>query len=208
MLKDFDTPLKTSSNYVETHRTVSGPDGTREYHEFRSYNTGGESDARNVSTGGDFNLERQVQHMIPLNASSTSSLDRSYPGLTSTGMVSSVQQKKTSHITTYKVHTNQYSSNGERIGTTSGTSGQLEFESERPGSRLKQNIDELDTLLSDLNNARGSGSAASGVGGSGSSHYHREHHHHHHQQHDYNPTGSSDDYSLSDTGLQVSLQCC
>ena len=27
-------------------------------------------------------------------------------------------------------------------------------DNERPGSRLKQNIDELDTLLSDLNNAR------------------------------------------------------
>ena len=34
------------------------------------------------------------------------------------------------------------------------TSGSAADDSERPGSRLKQNIDELDTLLSDLNNAR------------------------------------------------------
>merc|ERR1712106_1084227 len=47
-------------------------------------------------------------------------------------------------FTTYKVQSNQYTSAGN----------ELETDQERPGSRLKQNIDELDTLLYDLNNAR------------------------------------------------------
>jgi len=67
-------------------------------------------------------------------------------------------------------------------------------ENERPGSRLKQNIDELDTLLSDLNNAKENSSSAV----SSSQPQHR--------QHDYpgNRVGatSSDDYSVSDSGFQ------
>jgi len=68
-------------------------------------------------------------------------------------------------------------------------------ENERPGSRLKQNIDELDTLLSDLNNAKENSSST--VSASQQQH---------HRQHDYprNRGGatSSDDYSLSDSGFQ------
>jgi hypothetical protein len=37
-----DPALKSSTNYVETHRTIKGPDGTREYHEVRSYSSGGD----------------------------------------------------------------------------------------------------------------------------------------------------------------------
>ena len=59
------------------------------------------------------------------------------------------QQQQQQQFTTYKVQSNQYSSSGERI-----LSGEREEDDERPGSRLKQNIDELDTLLYDLNNAR------------------------------------------------------
>jgi len=65
----------------------------------------------------------------------------------------------------------------------------------RPGSRLKQNIDELDTLLYDLNSAKGSSSTTS------------QHHSQRLHQNDYQSQRSgggisSDDYSLSDSGLQ------
>ena len=48
-------------------------------------------------------------------------------------------------LTTYKVQSNQYGACGERISAE---------DDDRPASRLKQNIDDLDTLLYDLNNAR------------------------------------------------------
>ena len=153
MLKDLEGSLKASSNYIESHRTYSGPEGTQEYHEVRQYNSGGGGgDAPGSRQLGDFDLERQVQHMMPagassmLNGSSTSASSQ----LQSTGMVSSVQQQKqSSSYTTYKVQTNQYSSGGDRIEYQ-----QQPQQGSRPGSRLKQNIDELDTLLDDLNNAR------------------------------------------------------
>ncbi len=49
----------------------------------------------------------------------------------------------------------QYSSSYSKAsyGGEGRTGSPLE-EDDRPGSRLKQNIDELDTLLYDLNNAR------------------------------------------------------
>ena len=175
MLKDLDSALKASTNYIETHRTVRGPEGTREYHEVRSYSSGGDRRAE----PGDFNLERQVQHMMPLNAPSPS-LDRHYSALQSANMVSSVQQQKSTSYTTYKVQSNQYSTTGDRMVAADYNDG------ERPGSRLKQNIDELDTLLSDLNNARGTTNGDS-------RHPTGEYHHH---------GASSDDYSLSDSGLQ------
>ena len=56
----------------------------------------------------------------------------------------------------------------------------------RPGSRLKANIDELDTLLSDLNNAQTQRSTNS-------------------QQHE---TSSEDYGEQSSTHLQVSIQIC
>jgi hypothetical protein len=61
-------------------------------------------------------------------------------------MVSTVQQKKTTTYTTYKIESKQCSS-------TDGLAGGDLCEAERPGSRLKQNIDELDNLLSDLHKA-------------------------------------------------------
>ena len=75
------------------------------------------------------------------------------------------QQQQQQSFTTYKVQSNQYTSSGERVDHDMN-------DNERPGSRLKQNIDELDTLLSDLNNAKQS------------------------QGPDY--TASSDDYSFSE----------
>jgi hypothetical protein len=74
-------------------------------------------------------------------------------------MVSSVQSKQS--YTAYKVQSNQYSSTGERIISC----GQHEEQpTERPGSRLKQNIDELDTLLYDLNNANNNARKMSDAG--------------------------------------------
>ena len=174
MLKDLDNALRASSNYIETHRTVRGPEGTREFHEVRSFSSGG--DQRGPDSG-DYNLERQVQHMIPLSAPSPS-LDRHYSSLQSANMVSSVQQQKS--YTTYKVQSNQYSNSGGKMVPVDYSDG------ERPGSRLKQNIDELDTLLLDLNNVRGPANGDT-----------------RHQPTDQHPYGaSSDDYSLSDSGQQ------
>ena len=59
MLKDLDTALKASTNYIENHRTTQLPNGGhQEYHEYRSTTTSGTP--RNVGGGDDFNLERQV----------------------------------------------------------------------------------------------------------------------------------------------------
>lgn len=85
--------------------------------------------------------------MMPSNSGMSS-----YSGLQSANMVSSVQQSSSSY-TSYKVQSNSYSSAGSRIDYDSSNAGQ-QHASERPGSRLKANIDELDTLLSDLNNAQ------------------------------------------------------
>lgn len=81
-------------------------------------------------------------------------------------------------------------------------------ETERTGSKLKQNIDELDTLLSDLNNAKGTSSSTA----MSTSHHQQQGHISHHQNHDYNSSmrgggggggaTSSDDYSQSDSGFQ------
>ena len=60
MLKDLDQALKASTNYIESHRTVQLPNGTQEYHEYRSTSSSGTP--RNVA--GDFNLERQVSLKI------------------------------------------------------------------------------------------------------------------------------------------------
>jgi hypothetical protein len=155
MLKDLEGSLKASTNYIESHRSYSGPTGTQEYHEVRSYSSGGGAgdqphSAATVPINDDFNLERQVQHMMPSSSVATNGSSSSQ--LQSANMVSSVQQNKS--YTTYKVQTNQYGNSGERIASGD--------QQERPGSRLKQNIDELDTLLYDLNNARKMSSDAGG----------------------------------------------
>jgi len=157
MLKDLEGSLKASTNYIESHRSYTGPEGSQEYHEVRQYNSGG--GVPGSRQPDDFDLERQVQHMMPpgatssmLNGSSASASSQ----LQSTGMVSSVQQQKQSSYTTYKVQTNQYGGAGDRIEY------QPQQQGSRPGSRLKQNIDELDTLLDDLNNARKVSSDVSG----------------------------------------------
>eukprot|EP00090_Calanus_glacialis_P004590 TRINITY_DN13447_c0_g1_i10.p1 TRINITY_DN13447_c0_g1~~TRINITY_DN13447_c0_g1_i10.p1 ORF type:complete len:593 (-),score=172.80 TRINITY_DN13447_c0_g1_i10:1077-2855(-) len=131
VLKDLENGLKQSTNYIqESHKQFTGPDGSQEWHE--------------VKRGADpnvFDLEQQVQHMIP-----SAMQDRR------TNMSSAQQntnsQNTSNQFTTYKVQSNQYSGGGERI-----TSPVMD-DDDRPASRLKQNIDELDTLLYDLNNAR------------------------------------------------------
>merc|ERR1719297_699972 len=66
-------------------------------------------------------------------------------------MVSSMQTSSSKQsYTSYKVQSNSYTSRHL-------DSHQQEQDQDRPGSRLKANIDELDTLLSDLNNAKGGG---------------------------------------------------
>jgi hypothetical protein len=77
-------------------------------------------------------------------------------------------------------------------------------ENDRPSSKLKQNIDELDTLLSDLNNAKGTSSTVVATS------QHHQGHVSNQQNPDYSSglrgvgggTASSDDYSLSDSGFQ------
>ena len=83
MLKEMDSALKASSNYIESHRSSSsvGPNSrsTQEFHEYRSYSSngtgGGGYQANGGSgSGGEFNLERQVQHMMPPPSPSLSGL--------------------------------------------------------------------------------------------------------------------------------------
>merc|ERR1719357_24585 len=128
VLKDLENGLKQSTNYIqESHKQYTGPEGSQEWHEVRR--------------GGDpnvFDLEQQVQHMIP------SAMQEKRSNM----QQSMTSQNNSSQFTTYKVQSNQYSGAGERIQSPS-----ME-DDDRPGSRLKQNIDELDTLLYDLNNAR------------------------------------------------------
>merc|ERR1739838_1154703 len=102
MLKDLDTALKASTNYIENHRSTALPNGGhQEFHEYRSTTTSGTP--RNAGAAGDdFNLERQVQHMMP-SASSH--------GLQSANMISSMQSSSTKQsYTSYKVQSNSYSS--------------------------------------------------------------------------------------------------
>ena len=108
-------------------------------------------DQQGDNTGG-FNLEQQVQHMIPQNlqqrqqtSSSQQSSSSQQRSVTSSQQSYSQTSQQQQYNQVYKVQSNQYSGAGERIAGE---------EEERPASRLKQNIDELDTLLYDLNNAR------------------------------------------------------
>ena len=75
LLKEMDNALKASSNFIESHRSSStaGPNSrsTTEYHEYRSYSNGG---TKGGNSGGEFNLERQVQHMMPPPSPSLSGL--------------------------------------------------------------------------------------------------------------------------------------
>ena len=110
--------------------------------------------------GGGFNLEQQVQHMIPQSMqqrqqTSSSSVQQQQKTQQQTSYSQNVQQQQQQYNQVYKVQSNQYSGSGERItGQQQQQVQQGVDEDDRPGSRLKQNIDELDTLLYDLNNAR------------------------------------------------------
>ena len=107
--------------------------------------------------GSGFNLEQQVQHMIPQSmqqrqqTSSSSSVQQQKTQQQTSYSQNVQQQQQQQYNQVYKVQSNQYSGSGERI---TGQQQQAVEEEDRPGSRLKQNIDELDTLLYDLNNAR------------------------------------------------------
>ena len=55
VLKDLETGLKKSTNYIEeSHRRYQGPEGNQEWKEVR----------RGGDPGADYSLEQQVQHMI------------------------------------------------------------------------------------------------------------------------------------------------
>merc|ERR1712223_1995597 len=143
MLKEMDNALKASSNFIETHRSSSssGPNSrsTQEYHEYRSYSNGG----TNRGGGGEFNLERQVQHMMPPPSPSLSGLmERSNQQRNISNMTSQQQQQQSTY-TTYKVQSNQYSSSSN-TQMISSHAEDMNGQDDRPGSRLKQNIDELD----------------------------------------------------------------
>jgi len=135
VLKDLETGLKKSQNYIEeSHKKYQGPEGNQEWREVRR---GGDP--------GDYNLEQQVQYMI--GDMDSEGQDRRMQQNSSSNYSASNQQYATANqLTTYKVQSNQYGASGERITTSD--------EDDRPASRLKQNIDDLDTLLYDLNNAR------------------------------------------------------
>ena len=127
VLKDLEDGLVKSSHYIqESHGKVVGPEGTREWHDVK----------RDDKPPEDFNLAMQVQHMMPsILSTNTSTVNNTRSAVN--------QQQQQQQYTAYKVQSNQYT-----------TGGEPEEDDERPGSRLKQNIDELDTLLYDLNNAR------------------------------------------------------
>merc|ERR1712064_175989 len=137
VLKDLENGLKKSQNYIEeSHKRYQGPDGNQEWREVRR---GGDP--------GDYNLEQQVQYMIK-DMDSDSGQDRRMQNQNSSSNYSASNQPyaTANQLTTYKVQSNQYGASGERITNSD--------EDDRPASRLKQNIDDLDTLLYDLNNAR------------------------------------------------------
>ena len=153
VLRDLEDGLVKSSAYIqEQHRAVDGPDGKQEWHEVRR---GGDPDT--------FNLEQQVQHMIPANLQQEQqrSVQQQQRSVQQSSQQSS-QQNTSQYQQLSKVQSNVYGNTGERITQQQHQQQhqqqqqqQLpEQEEDRPSSRLKQNIDELDTLLYDLNNAR------------------------------------------------------
>ena len=101
----------------------------------------------------------QVQHMMPSNFTVSNGGNSSFSGLQSANMGSSMQTSTSKQsYTSYKVQSNSYTTGGERVDYEDHSGGGT---TERPGSRLKANIDELDTLLSDLNNAQRQSGGAS-----------------------------------------------
>jgi len=142
VLKDLEDGLVKSSNYIqESHGKYVGPEGTKEWHEVN----------RDAKPTQEFNLEMQVQHMMPSIMSANNSKPAatvSQPHYQQQQQQQFQQQQQQQQFTAYKVQSNQYvGGGGERV-----TGG--DDDDERPGSRLKQNIDDLDSLLYDLNNAR------------------------------------------------------
>ena len=97
--------------------------------------------------------------MMPSNFTVSNGGSSSFSGLQSANMVSSMQTSTSKQsYTSYKVQSNSYTTGGERVEYEDHSGGGT---TERPGSRLKANIDELDTLLSDLNNAQRQSGGAS-----------------------------------------------
>jgi len=144
VLRDLEDGLVKSTSYIQDkHNKHTGPHGTQDW----------DQDTRGTQLG-EFNLEQQVQHMIPQSMQSKHQNFSAQQNNLSQHHMSGVQQQQQQQQQTYnqiyKVQSNQYSITGERINSPI----QPGEEEERPGSRLKQNIDELDTLLYDLNNAR------------------------------------------------------
>merc|ERR1712226_636947 len=132
LLKEMDNALKASSNFIDSHRSSlrQGPNSrsTTEYHEYRSYSNGG---TKGGNAGGEFNLERQVQHMMPPPSPSLSGLmHRSNQRRN----ISSYQQQQQQTHTTYKVQSNQYSSTSNNQMLTTNDNEVNGQDNERPGS--------------------------------------------------------------------------
>merc|ERR1711962_601 len=132
MLKDLDVALRASRNYIESTN----------------------DEKMRSDTGEGFNLERRVEHMMPQSGGCSNIA--SY----STSMQASKQAsaQSTSFITS-KVQTNTYnSSQNNEVSRIEYPPRQAS--PERPVSKtpsLKANIDELDNILTDLNNSIASG---------------------------------------------------
>ena len=145
-LHNLERGVLKSTNYIqESHKNVSSPEATMEWHMVKQ---GGDQ------PGEEFNLERQVQHMMPSAGRLQEKRDNFMAaGSSEKRSIASQQQQQQQHLTTYKVQSNQYTGASDRLTSLSPTWDNQDDDN-RPGSRLKQNIDDLDHLLSDLNNAR------------------------------------------------------
>lgn len=106
LLNDLSYALKASQDFIET---------TRDYHYYSSVSTRHPLDVT-------FNLEKQVQHMIPTQQST---------------IEKTKEAEMEEDFITYKIQSHMYDSAGNRI--------------DRPCSKLKENIEELDVILAKLN---------------------------------------------------------
>jgi len=130
MLKDLDVALRASRNYIEKTN----------------------DEKMSSNTGDGFNLERQVEHMMPEATSNTASY--------STSMHAQSLTSAHSSFITSKVQTNTYNSSSQNNEVSRSIEIQRQATPERPSSKtpsLKANIDELDNILTDLNNSIASG---------------------------------------------------
>eukprot|EP00088_Acartia_fossae_P044038 TRINITY_DN4667_c0_g1_i9.p1 TRINITY_DN4667_c0_g1~~TRINITY_DN4667_c0_g1_i9.p1 ORF type:complete len:627 (-),score=215.50 TRINITY_DN4667_c0_g1_i9:893-2773(-) len=144
VLKDLEDGLVKSSHFIrESHGKISGPEGTQEWHDVQR---GGDPQPQN------FDLEMQVQHMMPnltsYGGSQSNQFDQQHQ----------IQQQQQSYqqqsFQQNQYHQEQHQHHQQQRYQEQQQVQQVQEVDDRPGSRLKQNIDELDNLLYDLNHAR------------------------------------------------------